>query len=114
MRYLAKLTYHVSGMAAHANSFEEEWRIIAAADETKARAIAEAIGIGEDTVIHRIDGSSFRWKFVAVSELICIDGIANGEIIFTQTRQEPPTYADYLQARMRPHLSEPAAAFEHG
>ena len=83
--YLAKLVYRiVCGTGDHTAQFDEQLRLIAAADETEAFEKARATGQRESETFINNREKLVQWQFINVSELYRLQQLIDGAELYSR------------------------------
>jgi len=86
--FLAKIVYRiVCGDGTHTAQFDEQLRLIEAADETVAFAKAQAIGKQEQEIFLNQRQHLVQWQFVNVSELYKISALIDGAELYSKVQE---------------------------
>ena len=94
--YVAKIIFKISNSyEAHKAQFDEQWRLILAADKQAAIWKAEMIGKSESETIVQQNGNKVRWEFVTVTDIFAFDAALDGSEIFSRMEQ-PENLENYL------------------
>jgi hypothetical protein len=84
--YLGKLVFRIiCGEGNHTAQFEEQLRLIAAADKQEAFFKARQIGKASEEVFINIKEQLVKWKFINVSELYKLNGWIDGAELYSRT-----------------------------
>jgi hypothetical protein len=82
--YLAKITYRiVCGNGRHMPQFDEQLRLVSAADEMSALAKAKGIGEAGSHTFYNDDQQLVRWQFINITELCCISEWTDGAEVYS-------------------------------
>lgn len=107
--YLAKIVYRIiCGDGNHVAQFDEQVRLIGAAD--KQEAFEKAVTIGqqeEDTFRNHID-QLVQWQFVNVPELYRLNELLDGAEIYSRISEvdDAATYASFIHHKAEQIRSE--------
>jgi hypothetical protein len=83
--YLAKIVYRiVCGDGAHTAQFDEQLRLITAADEGEAFEKARGIGYSEAETFYNNKQELVQWQFVNVSELYRLQQLIDGAEVYSR------------------------------
>jgi len=87
--YLAKIVYRIiCGDGNHTPQFDEQLRLIHAADELHAFQKARRLGEKEqDSFLNAVE-KPVHWKFIDVSELHKLDDLIDGAEMYSRIREE--------------------------
>lgn len=97
--YLAKLVYRIlCGDGAHTAQFDEQLRLITAADETEAFEKATAIGQSEEETFYNNRQELVQWRFVNVSELYRLQQLIDGAEVYSRITEvdDAEAYTDFV------------------
>ena len=84
--YLGKLVFRIiCGEGNHTPQFEEQLRLIAAADRQEAFQKAKHIGKAGEEVLVNVKEQLVQWKFINVSELYKLNGWIDGAELYSRT-----------------------------
>lgn len=100
--FLVKLVYRiVCGDGRHMPQFDEQLRIIHAADPGEALQKAEAIGLREEDCFVNQQQHPVRWQFINVAELYPVQGWIDGAELYSRVQEmelaEP--YIAFVQSK---------------
>jgi hypothetical protein len=102
--YLAKIVYRiVCGDGAHTAQFDEQLRLITAADETEAFEKATAIGRSEAETFFNNRQEVVQWQFVNVSELYRLQQLIDGAEVYSRITEvdDADAYMDFVHHKAR-------------
>jgi hypothetical protein len=86
--FLAKIVYRiVCGDGDHTAQFDEQLRLIEAADEKSAFAKATAIGAQEQEMFMNQQRKLVQWQFVNVCELYKISALIDGAELYSRIHE---------------------------
>ena len=86
--FLAKIVYRiVCGEGDHTAQFDEQLRLIQAADENEAFDKAKAIGEQEQEVFLNQQQKLVTWQFVNVCELYKISALIDGAELYSRIQE---------------------------
>jgi hypothetical protein len=95
--FLAKIVYRIiCGSGDHTPQFDEQLRLIEAADADEAFAKAYAIGTQEQESFMNQQEHLVQWQFVNVSELYRISALIDGAELYAKV-QEAENAEIYMQ-----------------
>jgi hypothetical protein len=100
--YTAKLVFRIiCGAGDHTAQFDEQLRLITAADEDKAFEKAAAIGQKEEEVFYNMKQQLVRWQFVNVSELYRLSELADGAELYARIKEvdDAEAYTTFVHRR---------------
>jgi hypothetical protein len=82
--YLAKLVFHVSILDDKSKvEFDEQVRLIKAPNAESAYIKAKILGKHNDISFVNENGKTISWKFIDVTDIICLSDKENGDEIFS-------------------------------
>lgn len=94
--YLAKIVFQIiCGDGQHQPQFDEQLRLIAAGDESKALEKACDIGLFEQDAFYNSEQKLVEWKFIGVPELFPFGKLTDGAELFART-EEPEDAGAYI------------------
>ena len=97
--YLAKIVYRIlCGDGNHAAQFDEQLRLIAAAEEAEAFEKAAGIGRSEAETFYNNKQELVQWQFVNVSELYRLQHLIDGAEVYSRISEvdNAQTYIDFV------------------
>jgi hypothetical protein len=99
--FMAKITYQiVCGNGDHIPQFDEQLRLIGAADEQAAFNKAKSIGLKEQETFYNQKQQLVQWIFIDVSELYQLDLVDGAELYSKITEQDHPgKYIDLIRLK---------------
>jgi hypothetical protein len=100
--YLSKIIFRIiCGEGQHTPQFDEQLRLIAAADEEQAFEKARAIGEKEQDGFYNHEQQLVQWKFINVSELYRLSGLLDGAEMYSRIQEtdDPEAYIDLANRR---------------
>ncbi|HRQ52145.1 MAG TPA: DUF4288 domain-containing protein, partial [Agriterribacter sp.] len=87
--FLAKIVYRIiCGEGDHTPQFDEQLRLIAAADEAEAFRKASAIGRQEEDSFYNKSEKLVQWLFVNVPELYRVAELADGVELYSRIEEK--------------------------
>ena len=99
--YLSKIIFRIiCGDGDHTPQFDEQLRLIAAADEKEAFEKAMAIGEKEQDGFYNQEQELVQWKFINVAELYKLSGLLDGAEMYSRI-QETDDAEDYIELANR-------------
>jgi len=109
--YLAKIVYRIiCGDGNHTAQFDEQLRLIYAADELHAFQKARRLGEREQDHFLNAVQKPVHWKFIDVSELHRLDDLIDGAEMYSRIREEDDAEIFIKVTQMRAaHLLENSA-----
>lgn len=100
--FLAKMVYRIyCGNGEHTPQFDEQLRLIEAADESVAFAKARTIGEKEQETFFNQQQQLVQWKFINVSELLSISSLTDGAELYSSIKEtdNAETYIDIVNKK---------------
>ena len=100
--YLSKIIFQiVCGEGHHTPQFDEQLRLIAAANEQQAFEKAVAIGQQEQDAFLNYENKPVQWKFINVAELYKFSGLLDGAEMYSRIQEtdDPEAYIDGIHRR---------------
>jgi hypothetical protein len=95
--YLSKIVFRIiCGEGRHTPQFDEQLRLIAAADEQEAFEKAVAIGEREQDGFYNDEQQLVQWKFINVAELYRLSGLLDGAEMYSRI-QETDDAEEYIE-----------------
>jgi hypothetical protein len=97
--YLAKIVYRIlCGDGKHAAQFDEQLRLVSAAEETEAFEKAMVIGQREAEAFFNNRQQLVQWQFVNVSELYRLQHLMDGAEVYSQITEvdNAETYMEFV------------------
>jgi hypothetical protein len=109
--YLVKLVYRIiCGDGNHSPQFDEQLRLIHAADELHAFQKARRLGEGEQDNFLNVADKPVQWKFIDVCELHKLDDLIDGAEMYSRIHEEDDAEIFIKITQMRAaHLLENSA-----
>ncbi len=111
--YLTKLVFQIAienGRKIH--QFDEQFRIFHAFTPGEAIIKAKAFGNQEEESFFNANNNLVKWKFIAVSDIVQISEIKDGEMLFSTTHEteNSPSFKQFvkqkaLELEMFTHIS---------
>jgi len=103
--YTVKIIYRItSGDGTHTAQFDEQLRLINAANEHAAFEKANSIGIAEQSDFLNEKQETVKWEFIAVTEINQVNSLADGAELY-YTIHETPDAERYMEmVRRKAHL----------
>ncbi|HEX5025270.1 MAG TPA: DUF4288 domain-containing protein [Agriterribacter sp.] len=87
--FLAKIVYRIiCGDGDHTPQFDEQLRLIAAADDQEAFRRASSIGSQEEDCFYNNSEKLVQWKFVNVPELYRIAELIDGAELYSRIEEK--------------------------
>lgn len=100
--YLSKIIFRIiCGEGHHTPQFDEQLRLISAADEHQAFEKAVSIGQSEQDKFYNHEQELVQWKFVNVAELYRLSGLLDGAEMYSRIQEtdDPEAYIDLANRR---------------
>lgn len=97
--YLAKVVYRIlCGNGDHTAQFDEQLRLVTAADEAAAFEKATAIGHREAETFYNHKQEAVQWQFVNVSELYHLQELLDGAELYSRITEvdDAGSYMDFV------------------
>ena len=86
--YLAKIIYRITcGDGLHAGQFDEQLRLIAAADKEEAFCKAQTIGQQEEEIFFNQKQQLVQWQFINVCELYKLSELIDGAELYSRIEE---------------------------
>lgn len=86
--YLAKIVFRIiCGDGQHTPQFDEQLRLVGAADEDEAFCKAQEIGEQEEDTFLNIQKKEVKWEFINVSELYRLSSLIDGAELYSRIRE---------------------------
>lgn len=86
--YLAKLVFRIiCGQGRHKAQFDEQLRLIHAANEREAFEKASQIGTREEDEFFNAQKKLVQWKFINVAELYKLSGLLDGAELYSRIQE---------------------------
>jgi hypothetical protein len=83
--YLAKIVFQIiCGDGDHMAQFDEQLRLIAAANEDEAFDKATSIGKDEEDSFYNLKQQLVRWQFINISELYHLNELIDGAEMYSR------------------------------
>jgi hypothetical protein len=111
---LAKIVYRiVCGDGNHVAQFDEQLRLIGAADKHEAFEKAVTIGRQEEDTFRNHMEQLVQWQFVNVSELYRLNELLDGAEIYSRISEvdDATTYASFIHHKAEQIRSESSPTF---
>lgn len=100
--YLTKLVYRIiCGNGEHTAQFDEQLRLIAAADEEEAFTKAQSTGLKEEDCFTNVNQQLVQWKFINVAELYKLQELIDGAVLYSMIREtgDADSYINFVQQK---------------
>ena len=86
--YVAKVVFRIiSGDGNHHAQFDEQLRLISAADEQQAFEKATEIGLNNQDRFLNDQSQQVRWQFIDVAEINPLEGLTDGAELYYQIHE---------------------------
>lgn len=98
--FLAKLVYRIiCGDGDHTAQFDEQLRLIAAADEKEGLLRAADIGRAEEDNFYNHKEQLVRWQFIGVPELYPLNELTDGAELYSRVKEvdDAMSYVTFVQ-----------------
>ena len=83
--YIGKLVFRITANnTEHKPQFDEQLRLIFAADHEEAFLKARIIGLGEEDSFINDKNNVVKWEFINVSELLPLQGLEDGVELYSR------------------------------
>lgn len=87
-RYLVKLVYQIiCGDGQHTAQFDEQLRLLTAADDEEALHKSRRIGLQEEEIFYNSRRQMVQWKFINAVELYPVQDLGDGAEVFSQIKE---------------------------
>jgi hypothetical protein len=87
--YLAKVVYRIlCGEGNHLAQFDEQLRLIAAANKEEAFLKAQKIGQNEEETFYNSKEQLVKWEFINVSELYLLSDLIDGAELYSRIEEK--------------------------
>jgi len=100
--YLSKIIFRIiCGDGDHTPQFDEQLRLINAADEEEAFRKAMLIGEKEQDGFYNHEQKLVQWKFINVAELYKLSGMLDGAEVFSRIQEtdDPDGYIEFTNRK---------------
>lgn len=87
--FIAQVIYKIECEGQRTDQYEEQWRLVYAANDRGALDEARKVSKDEEAVMVDRHGRTVEWKLVAVKDLQEVD-LANGGLLFSMIREAEP------------------------
>ncbi|CAN5799747.1 hypothetical protein BH11BAC4_BH11BAC4_18060 [soil metagenome] len=107
--YLLKIVYKIiCGDGDHIAQFDEQLRVVLADDRFHAFTKGRCIGENEQESFYNCNKKIVQWKFMDVSEIYALDGLADGAELYSRINEveDAENYRKLLAARANKLLQE--------
>lgn len=86
--YLVKIIFRIiCGEGQHTPQFDEQLRLIEAADEGEAFTKAKGLGLLEEDVFINSRQQMVQWKFINIAELYKLNGFIHGAELYSRIHE---------------------------
>jgi len=103
--YTVKIIYRItSGDGKHTAQFDEQLRLISAADEQAAIEKANSIGIAEQSDFFNEKEETVKWEFIAVTEINRLNSLEDGAELYYTIHETPDAESYTVAVRRRSDL----------
>jgi hypothetical protein len=86
--YLAKIVFRIiCGQGSHTPQFDEQLRLIEAANEQEAFEKANSIGMREQDEFYNQQQKLVQWKFINIAELYKLSGLLDGAELYSRIQE---------------------------
>ena len=86
--YLAKIVFRIiCGQGRHTPQFDEQLRLIEAANEREAFEKANYIGLQEQDEFYNQEQKLVQWKFINIAELYKLSGLMDGAELYSRIQE---------------------------
>ncbi len=86
--YLSKLVFQIiCGQGAHVAQFDEQLRLIEAANPEQAYKKAMTLGQREEDAFFNQDQKLVQWKFINIAELYKLSGLMDGAELYSRIQE---------------------------
>ncbi|HSB91522.1 MAG TPA: DUF4288 domain-containing protein [Flavitalea sp.] len=106
--YIAKIVFRIiSGDGNHTPQFDEQLRLIMAANELEAFEQARELGLSEQDEFENVNNSTVEWRFIDIAEMKRFPTLANGVELYSRIMEEEDAdrYTDVIQKKAE-HIRE--------
>jgi hypothetical protein len=114
--YLAKMVFRiVCGHGNHTPQFDEQLRLIRAANSESAFIKAQTMGRKEEEIFFNVNQQLVHWQFINISEIYQIDNLIDGAEVYSriEEKEDAAAYIHILNlkaARLFSGINETASA----
>jgi hypothetical protein len=86
--YIAKIVFRIiCGDGSHKPQFDEQLRLIHAADEQKAFKKAEVMGLQEEDAFLNQHNELVQWQYINISELKQLSSLGDGIELYSRVKE---------------------------
>ena len=114
--YLVKLVYQIiCGDGLHTAQFDEQLRIIEAADDIHALAKAQLLGHREQETFYNNKEKLVQWKFIDTTEICQLTKLSDGTELYSRIieYEDADIYTDIIRKKASVLLKENAETVLH-
>ena len=100
--YLAKIVFRIiCGDGQHTPQFDEQLRLVRAANEDEAFYKAQSLGMQEEDTFLNTQNKEVQWQFINVSELYKLSALIDGAEMYSRIREtdEAEQYIDLIHRK---------------
>jgi hypothetical protein len=100
--YLSKIIFRIiCGDGDHTPQFDEQLRLIHAANEEEAFRKATTIGEQEQDGFYNHEQKLVQWKFINVAELYKLSGLLDGAEVYSRIQEtdDPDSYIEFTHRK---------------
>lgn len=100
--YLARTVFRiVCGEGNHLAQFDEQLRLIQAADKKRAFQKAQDIGKKDEEIFFNLQHQPVRWQFIGISELYQLNEMIDGAELYSriEERDNAEVYIDIVHKK---------------
>jgi hypothetical protein len=100
--YLAKIVFQIiCGDGDHMAQFDEQLRLISAANEDEAFEKATSIGKSDEDTFYNLKQQLVRWQFINVSELYHLSELIDGAEMYSRINEvdDAEAYITFVHRR---------------
>ena len=95
--FISKIVFNISSEnTAHTPQFDEQLRLISAANTEEAFIKARTIGLREEDTFFNDQKNKVRWEFVNVAEIVPLGKLEDGAELYSSIH-ETPEAKSYIQ-----------------
>jgi hypothetical protein len=86
--YIVKIVFNITAENTnHTPQFDEQLRLISAANREEAFIKARIIGINEEDAFFNDKHNKVRWEFINVSEIVPVNNLEDGTELYSQIHE---------------------------
>lgn len=100
--YITKVVFAITREDSQSRKqFDEQLRLIAAADAEEAFLKARSIGLGEEECFYNDKNQKVKWEFINVSEVIPLKGLEDGAEVYSRIHEteEGSSYIHFVHQK---------------